>query len=83
MSGSNDMAVLNQECVVAGVDRQNENEMANEQVEHVMSNELVVCNEQVEDELATEDRMTSEEVEDMMASEVEDSQKLEDEVTSE
>ena len=31
---------------MAGVDRQNENEMANEQVEHVMSNELV-CNEQV------------------------------------
>ncbi|KAL5502919.1 hypothetical protein EMCRGX_G009777 [Ephydatia muelleri] len=73
--------------MVAGVDRQNENEMANEQVEHVMSNELVVCNEQVADELATEemeDRMASERVEDMMTSEgVEDSQKLEDEVTSE
>ena len=36
--------------MVAGVDRQNENEMANEQVEHVMFNELVVCNEQVEDD---------------------------------
>eukprot|EP00731_Ephydatia_muelleri_P007253 Em0003g1501a len=32
--------------MVAGVDRQNENEMADEQVEHVLSNELVVCNEQ-------------------------------------
>ena len=32
---------------MAGVDRQNENEMANEQMEYVMSNELVVCNEQV------------------------------------
>eukprot|EP00731_Ephydatia_muelleri_P028195 Em0019g1068a len=83
------------EYMVAGVDRQNENEMANEQVEHVMSNELVVCNEQVEDEMATEeledrmaserveDMMASEWVEDMMASEMEDSQKLEDEVTSE
>ena len=29
--------------------------MANEQVEHVMSNELVVCNEQAEDEMATEE----------------------------
>ena len=28
--------------MVAGVDRQNENEMANEQVEHVMSNEWCV-----------------------------------------
>ena len=41
--------------MVAGVDRQNEIKMANEQVEHVMSNELVVCNEQVEDEMATEE----------------------------
>ena len=40
---------------MAGVDRQNENEMANEQVEHVISKELVVCNEQVEDEMATEE----------------------------
>ena len=40
-----------------------------EQVEHVMSNELVVCNEQVADELATEeleDRMASERVENTM-----------------
>ena len=29
--------------MVAGVDRQNENVMPNEQVEHVMSIELVVC----------------------------------------
>ena len=49
---------------MAGVDRQNENEMSNEQVEHVMSNEqvehvmsneLLVCNVQVEDEMATEE----------------------------
>ena len=40
---------------MTGVDRQNENEMANEQVEHVISKELVVCNEQVEDEMATEE----------------------------
>eukprot|EP00731_Ephydatia_muelleri_P022065 Em0014g656a len=89
---SDKMPSLLVEYMVAGVDRQNDNEMANEPVEHVMSNELVVCNEQVEDELATEevedmmasegeeDRMASEGVEDMMAS---DSHKLEDEVTSE
>ena len=62
----------------------------NEQVEHVMSNELVVCNEQAEDKMATEeveDRMASEEVEDMMASErVEDtmaSEEVEDMMASE
>eukprot|EP00731_Ephydatia_muelleri_P002087 Em0001g2087a len=71
-SGDYEESLIRQEYMVAGVDRQNENEMANEQVEHVMSNELVVCNEQVEDEMATEevkDRMSSERVEDTMASE--------------
>ena len=70
-SGDYEESLIRQENMVAGVDRQNENEMANEQVEHVMSNELVVCNEQVEDELATEeleDRM-AERVEDRMTSE--------------
>ncbi|KAL5467182.1 hypothetical protein EMCRGX_G031376 [Ephydatia muelleri] len=57
-SGDYEESSIRQEYMVAGVDRQNENEMANEQVEHVMSNEqvehvmsneLVVCNEQAED----------------------------------
>eukprot|EP00731_Ephydatia_muelleri_P002121 Em0001g2121a len=96
-SGDYEESLIRQEYMVAGVDRQNENVMPNEQVEDELATEEVedrMASEGVEDTVASvvedrmateelEDRMASEGLKDMMASDVEDNQKLEDEVTSE